>query len=109
MWFFNFKKPININTHSNLTQKYIIYTPNLMYFLFIYGFKKWKHFIYTSKFLFFKKINFILYEIQIVKLKYIGKIFRLEKYKKKIKLYLHYPGKNYLIHKNIKLKWRKKI
>lgn len=108
MWYCNLFNSLTLKNFSKRLQKYCIYTEIFLYNLNIGGSKIWKNFVFTNSYLLFKKIYFILHEINIISIRYIGKIYRIEKYKKKFKLLLHYPGKNYFIWKNIKLKWRRK-
>ena len=108
MWFFTLLPSLIIKNKFKYSTRYYVYNDIFSINITTCGSKKWKNYIYTNKFLLINHIYYLMYETSIVSVRYIGKIFRIERYKKKFKLLMHYPGKTYLIWKNIKLKWRKK-
>jgi hypothetical protein len=108
MWFFTLSPSIFIKNRFKHSNIFFIYNNIYKLFLTTGGCKKWNGYVYTNKYLLINHLFYLIYETTIISIKYIGKIFRIERYKKKFKLLMHYPGKTYLIYKNIKWKWIKK-
>lgn len=108
MWFFTLLPSVSIKNKFKYSNIYFIYSNIFKLILTTGGSKQWRGYIYTNKYLLIDHLYYLIYETSIISVRYIGKIFRIEKYKKKFKLLMHYPGKTYLIWKNIKLKWRRK-
>lgn len=107
IWFFTLYPYVILKTNKNSRQKVLVqYSPTFLFFIKLYSLKQWNSFVYISKFTLIKKFFLITIEHRRVFIKYVGKIFRISKKKKLIFLTLNYTGFNYVIWKNIFLRWQ---
>lgn len=109
IWFFTIYPYCILKKDAHFRQTVLVqYSPTFLFFLKLYTFKRWKDFLYISRKTLIKKFFLITLEHRMIIIRYTGKIFRMSKKKKIIFLTLNYPGFNYLIWKNIKLKCKRK-
>ena len=107
MWFFNLNNQISLKC-CNQNKIILIYNPVLTIFINFKILKTYKKYFFINKYLLIKNILKFTIEHTIVKIKYIGKIFRIKKKKKIFFLQLNFSHKHFLIKKNIKVKFFKK-
>jgi len=110
VWFFSTypKLTLKLNRKNPIQKVFICYTPIFLIIFKFFVLKSWKQHILISKYILAKKFFLSTFETKIVRLKYIGKIFRITKKKKIFFLSLNYSTFKYLIWKNIKMRRRKK-
>lgn len=107
IWFFSLYPYCILKKDKEFKQHVLVqYNSTFLFFIKLYTYRKWKNFVYINKKVLLRKFFLVTIEHRRVFIKYIGKIFRISKKKKLIFLTLNYTGFNYVIWKNIKLKWQ---
>ncbi len=107
MWFFNLFKFLHL---YKTNKKVIIYSyTNFLELIFAFKIQKtWKKFFYFNRYLITEQLLAITTTTHFVRLKYIGKIFRIKKRNRILFLALNYTKKHYVIYKNVLTKFKKK-